>query len=77
MQEYVGYINPYIVVDEVRYTFEDCQHYDIYGVKNLCDNETTHSFLITNENVGSSCGTGGDAGLYIRYHCVRKLSKYS
>ncbi|XP_076092484.1 uncharacterized protein LOC143063919 isoform X2 [Mytilus galloprovincialis] len=71
MQEYVGYINPYIVVDEVRYTFEDCQHYDIYGVKNLCDNETTFSFLITNENVGSSCGTGGDAGLYIRYHCVR------
>ncbi|VDI79224.1 Hypothetical predicted protein [Mytilus galloprovincialis] len=70
--EYPG--NPYIVIDEVKYTlesFNDCLHNYTYGVKNKCDNETTCDFTISNELVGSSCGTGGNAWLTIRYHCVR------
>lgn len=73
--EYPG--NPYIVIDEVKYTlesFNDCLHNYTYGVKNKCDNETTCDFTISNELVGSSCGTGGNAWLTIRYHCVRKFN---
>ncbi|CAG2208430.1 unnamed protein product [Mytilus edulis] len=67
VSNYADYVypgNPYIVIDEVKYTlesFNDCLHNYTYGVKNKCDNLTTCHFQISNELVGSSCGTGGNA----------------
>ncbi|CAC5417125.1 unnamed protein product [Mytilus coruscus] len=77
VSNYTDYVypgDPYIVIDEVKYTlesFNDCLHNYTYGVKNKCDNLTTCNFQISNELVGSSCGTRGSASLAIRYHCVR------
>ena len=72
---YTGYdapAAPYIIVDDVQYTFEDCSHTDNYGIKNTCDNKTSCSFTVTNTLIGSSCGKGGEAALKLQYHCVRK-----
>jgi len=72
---YSGFVAPaapYIVVDDIEYTFEDCSHTKNYGIKDKCDNRTSCSFTVTNTYVGSSCGKGGVAGLKVQYHCVRK-----
>lgn len=77
--DYVYPGDPYIVIDEVKYTlesFNDCLHNYTYGVKNKCDNLTTCNFQISNELVGSSCGTSGSASLTVRYHCVRKFNTF-
>ena len=69
---FVAPVAPYIVVDDIEYTFDDCSHTKNYGIKDKCDNRTSCSFTVTNTYVGSSCGKGGVAGLKVQYHCVRK-----
>ena len=70
---YVGYVappDPYIKIHDVRYTFRDCNFTDTYGVADMCENKTSCSFTVSGANVGSACGTNGDAGLYITYYCI-------
>ena len=72
---YVGFVrppDPYIIIDDVRYTYRKCNHTDIHGVADMCENKTSCSFEVTNANVGSSCGKNGVGGLYIIYHCISK-----
>ena len=76
---YSGFVapaDPYIIIDEVIYTFWDalCEHFHKYGVQDMCENKTSCTFMVTGANIGSSCGNTKDviAGLFVRYHCVRK-----
>ncbi|CAG2230732.1 unnamed protein product [Mytilus edulis] len=64
--------DPYIVVDDILFTYDSCSHTNNHGIKNKCDNQTACNFVVTNTLVGSSCGNGGVGGLKIQYHCVRE-----
>jgi len=78
VESYTDFVPPldvYMIIDNVTYelpSFYGCLHSLTYGVKDMCDNKTTCSFLVTNANVASSCGTDGAASLWVRYHCVSK-----
>ncbi|VDI06553.1 Hypothetical predicted protein [Mytilus galloprovincialis] len=72
---YSGFVtpsDPYIVVDDILFTFDSCSHTNNHGIKNKCDNQTACNFVVTNSLVGSSCGYDGVGGLKIQYHCVRE-----
>ena len=65
--------NETIQLSSVLYNYSTCRHGDNYGIQNLCDDQGTCSFDVTNSNVGSSCGADGNASLQVSYNCKRKL----
>ena len=72
--DFVSPPDPYIIIDDVRYTYRECNHTDIYGVADMCENQTSCDLYISNANVGSSCATNGRGGLYVTYHCISKYA---
>ena len=65
--------NETIQLSSVLYNYSTCRHGDNYGIQNLCDDQATCSFDVTNSNDGSSCGADGKASLQVSYNCKRKL----
>lgn len=65
--------NETIEIATIKYEYGSCSHNHVYGIKNMCNENTQCVFDVTNSNVGSSCGTNGLATFEVTYNCLREF----
>lgn len=65
--------NETIEIATIKYEYGSCSHNHVYGIKNMCNENTECVFDVTNSNVGSSCGTNGLATFEVTYNCLREF----